>query len=238
MIGNPEQRCSRTSNDSQTMRTWRYVARVSQKDADTLPRSAEALDAMLAQASEQDTLKNDQTTTVAKLLVGDQEIILKRYNPRNSWHKVKRALRKSRARRCWKMSRTFSEVGLNVSPPIMMFEDRVWLIRRNAYFANQFLPGSELLTALPSMNDDERSHVKRAVTDAFETLATARISHGDMKATNLLWVDKRLFFIDLDAAQQHSKWSLTWGKSHNKDKRRFVQNWQDQPELLALFADL
>ncbi len=221
---------------SEAIRTWRYVSRSS--EFDVLPKSAEALDALLDKACATRILKNDQTTTVARVSINGVDIILKRYNPRNTWHKIKRALRKSRARRCWKMSHTFSEVGLNISPPIMMFENRMGWIRMNAYFANQFLSGVELLSALPKMQQDERILVKAAVTEAFSKLAAARISHGDMKATNLLWVDKQLFFIDLDAAQRHSWWSLTWSKNHNKDRRRFLKNWEGKPELLALFSDL
>lgn len=224
------------TNRSGITRTWRYVSRSS--GTDVLPKSAQELDGLLGNAGKEHTLKNDLTTTVARISINQRDIILKRYNPRNTWHKVKRALRKSRARRCWKMSRVFSEAGLNVSPPIMMFEDRIGLIRMNAYFANEFLSGVELLSALPEMQRGERILVKEAITEAFAKLAAAKISHGDMKATNLLWVDQRLFFIDLDAAQRHRWWSLTWQRNHNRDRRRFLKNWEAQPELLALFSNL
>ena len=59
-----------------------------------------------------------------------------------------------------------------------------------------------------------------------------------MKATNLLWVDGALYFIDLDAAKKHAWWSLTWGKAHAKDKRRFLKNWAEKPDLLSLFSEL
>lgn len=220
------------------VRTLRFVLRADPVAGTVLPSEAAALDAMLEAVDVQDILKNDRTTTVAKITVANQSLILKRYNPRNRWHKIKRALRISRARRCWEMSFRFERAGLNVSPPLMMFEDRYGLIRMNAYFANEFLLGDELLTALPNMDDATREDVKQAVLNAFAKLRAARISHGDMKATNLLWVNNRLFFIDLDASQQHAPWSLTWQKSHNKDKRRFLQNWQGQPDLQALFTEL
>ncbi len=220
------------------VRKPRYVLRTGAKSAALLPSTATGLNALLDSAEPEHILKDDRTTTVVKLSVSEKTFILKRYNPRNQWHKLKRALRKSRARRCWEMSFEFKRSGLNVSPPVMMFEDRYALIRMNAYFVNKFLAGDELLTALPNMPDSERELVKQAVMQAFKKLEESRISHGDMKATNLLWVNGELFFIDLDAAQKHSKWSLTWSKSHLKDKRRFMKNWQGQPELLALFPGL
>ncbi len=224
--------------DAMHSRTSRYVMRADPAASELLPTDAAKLDRLLDQADLIDVLKDDQTTTVAKLSVAEKTFILKRYNPRNRWHKVKRALRRSRARRCWEMSFEFKRNGLNVSPPIMMFEDRYGLVRMNAYFANEFLSGDELLTALPKMNLEEKERVKKAVLQAFSQLCQARISHGDMKATNLLWVNGALFFIDLDAAQKHGPWSLTWHLSHHKDKRRFLKNWQDRPDLLALFSEL
>jgi len=224
--------------NAKMVRTRRYVLRADPVVGSALPSNVAELDALLDAASGDDVLKNDRTTTVAKLQVANQTLILKRYNPRNQWHKIKRALRKSRARRCWEMSFAFKRAGLNVSPPLMMFEDRYGLLRMNAYFANEFLSGDELLSALPSMDEAAQQAVKSAVLSAFEKLAAARISHGDMKATNLLWVDNELFFIDLDAAQQHSPWSLTWRKNHNKDKRRFLKNWQHHGDLLQLFSAL
>ena len=62
-----------------------------------------------------------------------------------------------------------------------------------------------------------------------------KISHGDLKATNLLWVDNQLYFIDLDAARQH-KTIASWQRANKRDKKRFLKNWRDTPELEALFA--
>ncbi len=225
--------------DIKAVRTLRRVLRTDPMSGDSLPRTAAQLDALLDTVPASDVLKNDRTTTVVKVTVAEgRRLILKRYNPRNKWHKITRALRMSRARRCWKMSFVFKRAGLNVSPPVMMLDDRYGVIRMNAYFANEMLDGRELLTSLPTMSIAEREQVKQAVLEAFTTFDTARISHGDMKATNLLWVNGELFFIDLDAAQRHGMFSLRWRKSRAKDRRRFLQNWQGQPELLALFSEL
>lgn len=221
-----------------TLRTTRCVIRTLPNNGFVLPQNAQELNELLASAPASDVLKNDRTTTVVKHHCEQGNVILKRYNSRNRWHKIKRAFRKSRARRCWKMSYEFKRSGLNVSPPIMMFENRYGFIRANAYFANQYLQGEELLSALPNMDKEEQLKVKQAVENAFKKLQNARISHGDMKATNLLWVNGELFFIDLDASKKHGKFSFTWQRCRQKDKRRFLKNWVDQPDLLALFSSL
>ena len=65
----------------------------------------------------------------------------------------------------------------------------------------------------------------------------AKVTHGDMKATNLMWVNERLFFIDLDGAKKHVS-QQSWQHAHKKDVKRFLKNWRDQPDLLSLFDDL
>lgn len=177
-----------------------------------------------------DVLKDDRTTTVAR----HQSLIIKRYNPRDHFHKYKRAFRRSRARRCWVMSYAFNRAGLNVAQPVMMYECRRGPIRTDAYFVNTDLQGKELLTLLPTMDSQQQQRVASAIRDAFAKMRQHRLSHGDMKASNLLWVNSELFFIDLDAATQH-KSGASWLMRHRKDVKRFLKNWHDQPKLIELF---
>jgi tRNA A-37 threonylcarbamoyl transferase component Bud32 len=197
-----------------------------------LPKNAKLLNQLLLNIDA--AFKHDRTTTVSRVELVGEPMVLKRYNPRNQWHKIKRALRRSRARRCWQMSYAFSEAGLNVATPILMLEDRFGPFRLNAYFLNEFLDGQELMTLLPSMNQAQQLKVAEAIDDAFEKLKAARLTHGDLKASNLMWCNDRLYFIDLDAAQQHRN-PVTWLKGHNKDRKRFLKNWQGDSQLLAIF---
>lgn len=182
-------------------------------------------------------LKDDRTTTVGKLELASQSFVLKRYNARSRGHRFKRALRRSRARRCWNMSYAFARAGLNVAAPVLMYEHRFGPLRLDAYFATEFLVGDELLSALPSMSVVEQAAVVAAIDVAFSKMRVAKLTHGDMKASNLLWVSGMLYFIDLDAAQQH-RTEFSWRAKHAKDKKRFLKNWRSQPEILDLFAGL
>ena len=181
--------------------------------------------------------KHDKTTSVAMLELGSKKIVLKRYNPRSQGHKIKRALRQSRARRCWNMSYEFAAAGLNVAAPLLMLEVRFGPIRTNAYFANEYLQGEQLLSSLPGMPQDQQSAVVEAIEQAFEQMNKFKLTHGDMKASNLLWVNGKLYFIDLDAATRHQN-NCSWRFFHQKDKKRFLKNWQNYPELLAQFENL
>jgi len=211
---------------------WNSRIWVSSDYLDQVPLSARSLNTLLSDTS--NAFKHDKTTTVARIELSGKAMVLKRYNPRNQWHKIKRALRRSRARRCWQMSYAFSKAGLNVAAPILMLEDRLGPFRLDAYFLNEFLEGQELISLLPTMSIDQQKKVADAIDDAFKKMKVARLTHGDLKASNLMWSNDKLYFIDLDAAQQHSN-SVTWLKSHHKDRKRFLKNWQGDSRLLELF---
>lgn len=215
--------------------SWREKCRGADELTIQLPKnSAELTRALQAPGT---LLKDDRTTTVARHELDAEVVVIKRYNPRNYWHKIKRALRQTRADRCWRMSYLFAEAGLNVARPIMMFEERVGPFRQDAFFVNQMLDGEELLSALPKMDDRNRQLVKVELIKAFSAMKKALITHGDMKASNLIWRQDELFFIDLDAAQLHRN-RVTWLQSSNKDRKRFLKNWKESPELMSLFDDI
>lgn len=200
-----------------------------------LPMSKAELDGLSANAEQ--TFKHDKTTTVSLVDVASMDMVLKRYNLKSVWHGVNRLLRKTRARRCWEMSRVFARAGLNVAQPIMMYEQRLGPFRGTAYFVTSLLDGEELLTLLPSLLPPERRIIIDAVKSAFKVMEAANLSHGDLKASNLLWVENELFFVDMDAAKHHLS-DIGWRRAHAKDRNRFLKNWQDFPDLLEEFADL
>ena len=183
------------------------------------------------------TYKNGPATTVVPVSFNAESLILKRYNARSLLHVFSRALRQTRAMRCWKRSYDFAQAGINVALPCMMFEQRLGPVRLDAYFLCEKLDGEELLELLPTMSNVDQQSVLTQMKDAFKKMRAAKLTHGDMKATNIMWVDGELFFIDLDAARKH-RFMSTWRRSHVKDVKRFIKNWKGQPQLLALFNEL
>ena len=214
---------------------------VSRWSADLMPRGVDDIAELLMKGEvAKVVLKNDRTTTVSVISLDDtpdQNIVLKRYNAKGQWHRISRAVRRSRASRCWQMSFAFAQAGLCVARPYMMHEQRLAMFNLDAFFATQKLAGQELLAALPKLERAEQDQVVTAIRDMFERFEAFSLSHGDMKATNLLWDGNRLALIDLDAAHQHAR-KLSWRKANRKDRRRFLKNWQDQPQLLKRFEFL
>lgn len=217
------------NQSSLTRRSWNAS---SLSDLDQL--STEKLNALIEQG---DLLKHDGTTSVVRLDLAGQDIIIKRYNARSQWHRLSRSVRQSRASRCWQMSYAFQRAGLSVARPLLMLERRFGPLRRTAYFVSESLDGVELLSKLSSFQESEKISVVAAMNNAFSLMRQNGLSHGDLKASNLIWQNERIYFIDLDAARQHNC-ERSWINANRKDRRRFLKNWQADEQLLSLFEGL
>jgi tRNA A-37 threonylcarbamoyl transferase component Bud32 len=182
-------------------------------------------------------IKNDKTTTLSRLNLDIGEVVVKRYNTKNKWHWLRRSFQTSRARNCMTMSQHFSDCGIQVCQPIAMIESRVGFFRGKSWFVSKF-GENELLVDFLSRDQKPIviERVKRQIASMFQKLVDCRLSHGDMKATNILVKDDDLILIDLDASRKHYI-SLFHKIAISKDKNRFLKNWKNSPELLAHFSE-
>lgn len=94
-----------------------------------------------------------------------------------------------------------------------------------------YCPGQNLLEHLGEAGSDlPDQQTANALQHIFKQLADARITHGDFKATNLLWHEGQVWLIDLDAMQAHDS-EAGWRKGWGRDRARFVRNWEDGSRL-------
>lgn len=184
-------------------------------------------------------LKHDRTTTVAKVDGDGMAWVIKRYNTKNPWHAVRRALRRSRALNCWDMSGQFLGAGITVPAPVACIENKLGPFRGKSYFVYEFVDAEDLLSYMNSHNGPgDRSLILRRIEDLFDALQTSRIIHGDMKATNILvGADRGLTLLDLDAARQPADLP-TFDRGHFRDRSRFLRNWDHDPDLLDQFESV
>ena len=61
-------------------------------------------------------------------------------------------------------------------------------------------------------------------------MADTHISHGDLKATNFIYSNDKLYVLDLDAMTRH-KGRASFHKSFRKDLDRFTTNWAGRLEF-------
>ncbi len=167
--------------------------------------------------------KDGGTCTVARVEVAGRTLVIKRYNLKNFRHAMSRFWRPSRAWHSWVAAHRLAFYGISTPTPLAMLEERVGPLRRRAFLVTEFCPGENLLQHLaPDREPDEEEAA--AILAFFRALSRMRISHGDMKATNLLWHAGRLVVIDLDAMVQHDS-QAAFVRDWRRDRARFLRNW-------------
>jgi tRNA A-37 threonylcarbamoyl transferase component Bud32 len=152
-------------------------------------------------------------------------VVIKRYNLKNARHALSRAWRPSRAAHSWVEGHRLAFLGIATPAPLAMIEERAGPLRRRAWIINAWSPGQDLATHLaPHVDSGPPPAEAQALRTLFATLHRERISHGDLKATNLLWHDGRILLIDLDAMQQHRS-AASHAHAWRRDRARLLRNW-------------
>lgn len=181
-------------------------------------------------------IKDGNTSTVTKVTIGNRDILVKRYNIKNWKHALSRAFRHSRAWHSWRNSQRLLFYGIQTPPPIALVENRWGPFRRNAYFLSEYVDGMEASTFFQNnqVSDARKQVAAGRLATLLKKLKRARISHGDLKATNFLVDNNTVSIIDLDSMKEH--WSETaFRKAWSRDMRRFFKNWPNHQEIRVLF---
>ncbi|MBL8395010.1 MAG: hypothetical protein JNK99_09725 [Candidatus Accumulibacter sp.] len=167
--------------------------------------------------------KDGGTCTVARVTAGADDLLVKRYNLKSLSHALSRAWRPSRAWHSWREAHRLQFVGIATPLPLALIEERLGPLRRRAWLVSEFCPGPNLLDHLAADREPPAAEA-RAILALFETMHRQRISHGDLKATNLLWHAGRVVVIDLDAMRQHRS-AAVHARAWRRDRARLLRNW-------------
>ncbi|PHS30247.1 MAG: serine/threonine protein kinase, partial [Methylophaga sp.] len=170
-------------------------------------------------------LKAGNSATVVQVEYAGKKLVIKRYNIKNWWHFLKRCYRPSRAAASWRNGNLLQLLGIATPKPLGFIENRIGFFRKNAYLVCERSGGQEILTVYKYRppTEDELTQLK----DIFKLFKQYRVSHGDLKASNLLIKKKgKIQLIDLDAMEEHGS-DKSFQRAFIKDKRRFVENWRN-----------
>ena len=202
----------------------------------------ESLDALVPLLSDPDRaleagvrLKSGRTCTVARVASVGGDLVLKRYNLKNFSHAFSRLWRPSRAWHSWRAGHMLDFLGIPTPKPLAVVEERIGPLRRRAFLVTEYCPGPNLLRHLspdqiPGPVDAEK------ILGVLHTLYRLRITHGDLKATNLLWCNGRMVLIDLDAMVQHTS-EVAFRRAWRRDRTRLLSNWPASTALSRWFDD-
>ena len=180
--------------------------------------------------------KHDRTTTLCRVPSAVGDLMVKRYNTKNLWHLLRRNFQASRARNCLEMAGKYRGSGIRVAQPVAMIESRLGPFAGRSWYVSRFVD-SVLLSDYLGAEDwaAPLRSIEGKIAALFEIFRDHGLSHGDMKATNLLVCDDDLVVIDLDSARQH-RWKFFHRTALRRDKARFLENWDDRPLLRQRLA--
>ncbi|TCD22749.1 serine/threonine protein kinase [Pseudomonas sp. IC_126] len=179
-------------------------------------------------------LKLGGSSTVALAEQSGRQLVIKRYNIKGLAHWLRRCWRPSRAWHSWIEGNRLAFLGIATPRPLAMLELR-WLgLRRRSYLVTEYSAGEDIIARFqPYLSSSPPESELVALDQLFEAMLRERISHGDMKGTNLFWEQDRWALIDLDAAQQHSS-DTSFARAYAKDRARFLRNWPADSALCRL----
>jgi tRNA A-37 threonylcarbamoyl transferase component Bud32 len=181
-------------------------------------------------------LKNGNTSTVWAIAVNGHDVVVKRYNVKGFWHGLKLSLFTGRGERSWVNGYRLLFCGIPTPRPVALLKMRAGLFSTTVYLLSelvQFVSAKKLFRD-PGVSDGEKEAMAEQIAQTLHKLQQQQISHGDLKASNILISDGEAMLIDLDAMRQHAD-SAGFKKAWTMDLQRFMRNWDYDKELHQLF---
>jgi tRNA A-37 threonylcarbamoyl transferase component Bud32 len=176
-------------------------------------------------------LKLGGSSTVALVEVAGRPLVIKRYNIKGVGHWLKRFWRPSRAWHSWVEGHRLNFLGIATPKPLAMLERRWYGLRNRSYLVTEFMAGEDLLARWqPYLDQSPPVAELQALERLMGALRRERISHGDLKGTNLIWDRNQWALIDLDAVHQHSG-AGSFQAAFGKDRARLLRNWPENSPL-------
>lgn len=183
-------------------------------------------------------LKDGNTCTVQGFEDKGTHYVIKRYNKKPLFDRLRRACSPTRARTSWSSARLLHLAFVPTARTLAYYEERSGFLRGRCYLLMEQLDGL-LLPDYIEKHESSAAHLS-AVAESFATVWNAldrlRAAHGDLKATNLL-VDSAgvVYLFDLDAFR-FGLGQQAFENGRQKDYKRFMKNWHDQPAVQRAFV--
>ncbi|HUT30540.1 MAG TPA: lipopolysaccharide kinase InaA family protein [Sedimentisphaerales bacterium] len=152
-----------------------------------------------------EVLKSDGSSYVSRVTCNGKDIVVKRYNHRGLIHSLRHTIKKSRARRCWLNAHRLGVLNIATPKPLAYIERRKGGLLWESYFITKYVKGQRLYDFLreDSRGCKERADLAEQLQELLEQLSKHRITHGDLKHTNILVTDNGPVLTDLDAMEVH-----------------------------------
>lgn len=177
-------------------------------------------------------LKQGNSSTVAKFELDGRLFVIKRYNVKNKLSVLKRFISKTRARRSWLSSHYLKLLSVNTVKPIALYEKKLGIFYFQAFFIAEYSQGEFLYEVIARQNQvtPEWDIIADSLLTQLHSMFDKGITHGDLKAENLLIMQNKVILLDLDSVHWHRRRS-SFNKAKQLDLARVLSNFVDHPSL-------
>ena len=190
--------------------------------------------------TEGEVLKNGSRSLVLRVDIGGVFYILKIYNKRALHRRLRYAISYSRAFQSWKSGHQMAKAGIPVACPLAILEERKFFIPGRAILLMPVAQGDDLLSLVKDdkLSETQLGRIADKLTSLFQKMKSSSMTHGDMKATNILIDDKcEPSLIDMDGGVLHVS-DKSFQVSREKEKARFMKNWESYPAAKEAFRNV
>ncbi len=184
-------------------------------------------------------LKNGNSSTVSSVKINNTQLVIKRYNIKDHVHAVSRAFRPSRASVSWENAHLLDECHIATAAPVAFLEYRCGFLRSTSYLITELKAGDRCSDYfnLDKYSDVDKKKAAYSIVDILKKLKALKITHGDLKLSNIIIYNTAASLIDLDSMKQHKN-NASFLKAHEKDMSRFFLNWKNDDKNRNLFLDI
>ena len=173
-------------------------------------------------------LKSGNTCTVQRIKWEGRPMVLKRYNPKSIFYRIRHCMMLSRAMRSWSNGIVMNLFDVPTVVPLAVVEESNCGLLDRAYFLMEHFEGESISDYL-NRKENDKAEFERVVTSLsrlFVRLRQFRVVHGDFKAKNILINESGLRLIDTDGSRFLVNRRL-FIKGFQADFKRFLKNWPD-----------
>jgi len=169
-------------------------------------------------------LKNGNTCYVSRLSWNGSEVVVKRYNHKSFMYSLRNTLMRSRARRGWLHGHQLRMLSIPTPKPLAFIEMLKGPVVWKSYLVTEYVQAQNLYYFLHDNKTtlQQRSKVDEQIKALLDKLAKYRITHGDLKHTNILITNDGPVLTDLDGMKVH-KWDWVCNIRREKDIARFTK---------------
>jgi len=216
----------RTNQRYLQIKAGRYIAVFDRdfcRDAEPL-EFIEKIDALMDKGQ---ILKSGDTSYVSRLTWNDKDVVVKRYNHRGFIYSLRHTIKRSRARRGWLHGHRLEVLGIATPKPLAYIEQYKGKLIWQSYLVTEYVKGQNFYYFLrdDKISEKKRSNVSQQVAELLNSLSNHKITHGDLRHSNILITESGPVLTDLDAMKVH-RWDWMFKIKRDKDITRLTKDEQ------------